>query len=326
MSRTNPLLEILNIAAVGVWVVVMLLVGLSDLPRVGLCLINTLPYATALAFGSCPAPLSRRRLAVVVNGLWTVMGAAMAWIMAVEPGQQPYIGLAGLAAAVICGWNVVVLRQSPSAPMANESSRSALQKIYMVVGSTPKIYLSLLNLLEKFGRAPQKIYAFSGHLPQVFFSLSTLLFIALAVFIVAFATPVLGVFTVHEFSSRFLECSLPTGFGGPCEARGFWLDRLAYYSLPFFNLIYTPYFFFLAFWDLVLVWAVVAGVIRIIAHRPHSASVKPPKHHGSVHQASPPAPGSQGSSASPNAPAGIRPSDSSVRVAAPNPAERGPRC
>lgn len=322
MSRANPLLEILNIAAVGVWVVVMLLIGLHDLPRVGLCLINTLPYATALAFGSYLTPPLRRRLAVVVNGMWALMGAAAAWIIGVEPGQLPYFGLAGLATAVICGWNAVVLRQPALAPTATEHSHHALQKIYALVSSTPKMYFSLLTLLEKSRSMPGKIYAFSGRLPEVFFSLSTLLFVALGVFILAFATPVLGVFTVHEFSSRFLECSLPTGFGGPCEARGFWIDRLNYYNIPFFNLVYTPYFFFLAFWDLVLVWAVVAGLIRMVAHRPHGAPVTPLKRPGSGYQGSLSSPRTHIGTAPRVRPADTRSRDSGAGDAAPNPLER----
>jgi hypothetical protein len=93
--------------------------------------------------------------------------------------------------------------------------------------------------------------------------LANILIAGLIIFALLFGLPILGLLLPQKIAASY-GCTLEA-WGGPCMASGFWASRLKYYGIPFANLIGTPFFFLLAFWDVVLGWLAVITGLKIFA-------------------------------------------------------------
>jgi hypothetical protein len=93
--------------------------------------------------------------------------------------------------------------------------------------------------------------------------LANILIAGLIIFALAFGFPFFGLLLPQKIAATY-GCTLEA-WGGPCAATGFWPSRLKYYGFPIANIIGTPLFFVLAFWDILLGWLAAIGALKIFA-------------------------------------------------------------
>lgn len=98
---------------------------------------------------------------------------------------------------------------------------------------------------------------------------------SLIIFIVLFATPIIGSFSAHILFENALGCDVTSGIfdnhntAHTCLFYGWDVsDKVAAYSTPIFSFFMTPFSFLAAFADVLLVWILMI----FIAHKKSSPS------------------------------------------------------
>ena len=94
------------------------------------------------------------------------------------------------------------------------------------------------------------------------------LVITFVIFVIAFATPVIGVFSAKLLFVDGLGCNMSNFSDSSCLVFGYDVgDRARVYGTPFIGLLATPFAFFVAFWELLIVWVCMIIGTMIMANR-----------------------------------------------------------
>ena len=91
------------------------------------------------------------------------------------------------------------------------------------------------------------------------------LLITFLLFVLAFATPVIGFFSAKFLFVNELGCNMSSFSQSPCLLFGVDIgDRILPYSAPFIGLLATPIAFFIAFWEVSLLWISLIFLAKIM--------------------------------------------------------------
>ena len=92
------------------------------------------------------------------------------------------------------------------------------------------------------------------------------LLITFVLFVLAFATPVLGVFSAKFLFVNELGCNMSSFSQSECLVFGVDIgDRIRMYGAPFIGVLATPLAFFMVFWEVSVVWIMLIIFTKILA-------------------------------------------------------------
>ena len=94
------------------------------------------------------------------------------------------------------------------------------------------------------------------------------LLVTFIIFVIAFATPVVGVFSAVSLFSDALGCNISAFSKSECLVLGVDIgDRVRMYGTPIIGVLMTPLAFFMVFWEVSLLWIILIMLTKIMANR-----------------------------------------------------------
>lgn len=92
------------------------------------------------------------------------------------------------------------------------------------------------------------------------------LLITFVLFVLAFATPVLGVFSAKFLFVNELGCNMSSFSQSTCLVFGVDIgDRIRMYGAPFIGVLATPLAFIIVFWEVSVVWIILIVLAWVMA-------------------------------------------------------------
>ncbi len=91
------------------------------------------------------------------------------------------------------------------------------------------------------------------------------LLITFLLFVLAFATPVIGFFSAKFLFVNELGCNMSSFSQSSCFVFGVDIgDRIRMYNAPFIGVLATPIAFFMAFWEVSLLWIILIFLAKMM--------------------------------------------------------------
>ena len=94
------------------------------------------------------------------------------------------------------------------------------------------------------------------------------LLVTFVIFVIAFATPVVGVYNAKNLFSDYLGCSISAFSKSECL--GFGVDignRIRMYGAPFIGVLATPLPFIIVFWEVSVLWLLLIIFSKTMAYK-----------------------------------------------------------
>lgn len=95
-----------------------------------------------------------------------------------------------------------------------------------------------------------------------------ILLIPFIIFVIAFATPVVGVYNAENLFSDYLGCNISAFSKSECLVFGLDIgNRIRMYGAPFIGVLVTPLAFFVVFWELSVFWIILIMLTKMMAYK-----------------------------------------------------------